>query len=221
MFIGHYSAAFAAKAIKPEIKLWQLFVAVQLVDFVWAGLVLIGVEKVRITPGFMEASMLDLYHMPYTHSLPSAILWGALTAIFFKFAVRSSNVSAAAIFGLAVFSHWALDLLVHAPDLELYWGGPKIGFGLWSSIWLSQGLELGLFLICAAWYLKSTRRADDKRHWTAFALLALMAAIQIYSLFPPPEIPTTTMFAVQAILAYSVFAFMAWRIERPRKARSA
>src|ERR1700722_9538256 len=39
MFTGHYSASFAGKALDRTIPLWVLFVAVQLLDFVWAILI--------------------------------------------------------------------------------------------------------------------------------------------------------------------------------------
>jgi hypothetical protein len=75
MFVGHYGPAFAIKAIRPSIPLWLLFVAVQLVDVGWALLVLLGIEKVRIVPGMTASNPLDLYYMPYTHSLAAAALW--------------------------------------------------------------------------------------------------------------------------------------------------
>jgi len=37
MFIGHYGVSFAAKAVKPALPLWALFVAVQLVDVFWGS----------------------------------------------------------------------------------------------------------------------------------------------------------------------------------------
>jgi len=67
MFVGHYSVAFAVKSDRNKIPLWVLFVAVQLLDFLWAPLVLLGIEKVRIVPGITASSPLDLYYMPYTH----------------------------------------------------------------------------------------------------------------------------------------------------------
>lgn len=51
MFVGHYSVAFAVKSDRNKIPLWVLFVAVQLLDFLWAPLVLLGIENVRIVPG--------------------------------------------------------------------------------------------------------------------------------------------------------------------------
>src|ERR1700689_3315812 len=88
MFIGHYGPAFGAKAAMRQIPLWVLFIAVQWMDVVWSILVMAGVEKVRIVPGFTEASPLDLYYMPYTHGLGGALvlsaLLGAVVALFMR-----------------------------------------------------------------------------------------------------------------------------------------
>jgi hypothetical protein len=73
MFIGHYGPAFGAKAGCGPFPLWVLFVAVQFMDVIWSIFVLSGIEKMRIVPGFMPASSLDLYYMPYTHGLFGAL----------------------------------------------------------------------------------------------------------------------------------------------------
>src|SRR5713226_5126748 len=121
MFPGHYGPSFAAKRIDPTIPLWVLFVAVQLLDILWAPFVLLGIEKLRIVPGITATNSLDLYYMPYTHSLVGAIVW-SLVAV-------------------AVFSHWVLDLLVHRPDLPIYDNTAKVGLGLWNFRVLALGLE--------------------------------------------------------------------------------
>ena len=74
MFVGHYAAALAAKAVAPRAPLWTYVIAAQAIDIGWAGLVMAGVEKVRIDPS-LPGSALDLYHMPFTHSLPAVVLW--------------------------------------------------------------------------------------------------------------------------------------------------
>jgi hypothetical protein len=51
MFVGYYGV-FAAKSEKNKIPLWVLLVAVQLLDFLWVPFVLLGIENVRIVPGF-------------------------------------------------------------------------------------------------------------------------------------------------------------------------
>jgi hypothetical protein len=91
-----------------------------LVDVVWAKLVFLGVEKVRIVPGFTETNPLDLYYMPYTHSLVAAVAWFAAAAIAYRLIVRRSTSRASLLVGCAVFSHWILDFVVHRPDLPLY-----------------------------------------------------------------------------------------------------
>jgi hypothetical protein len=80
MFVGHYGVSFAAKKVEPSITLWVLFLAVQLLDVLWAPFVLLGIEKVRIVPGITASNPLDLYYMPYTHSLVGAIAWSLLAA---------------------------------------------------------------------------------------------------------------------------------------------
>ena len=66
MFIGHYGPSFVGKVAKPAIPLWVLFLSVQLVDIAWSILVLFGIEKLRIVPGFTATNPLDLYYMPFT-----------------------------------------------------------------------------------------------------------------------------------------------------------
>src|SRR5436309_8174722 len=110
MFVGHYSVAFAATSERNKVPLWVLFVAVQLLDFLWAPFVLLGIENMRITPGITATNPLDLYYMPYTHSLIGALVWSALGLIVYRIASGTrASYSPASIVGLAVFSHWILD----------------------------------------------------------------------------------------------------------------
>src|SRR5438876_5229411 len=103
MFVGHYSVAFAVKDERNKIPLWILFVAVQLLDFLWAPFVLLGIEKVRIVPGITATSPLDLYYMPYTHSLIGALVWSTAAFFVYKlFAGQRASNAAALIVGLAV-----------------------------------------------------------------------------------------------------------------------
>src|SRR3989442_14556079 len=84
MFVGHYSVAFAAKSERNEIPLWVLFVAVQLLDFLWAPFVLLGIEKVRMVPGITATNSLDLYYMPYTHSVIGSLFWSGVAELVYK-----------------------------------------------------------------------------------------------------------------------------------------
>src|SRR5213593_2926454 len=142
MFVGHYSVAFAARTERNKIPLWVLFVAVQLLDFLWAPFVLLGIEKVRIVPGITASNALDLYYMPYTHSLVAALIWSAGAFAVYRLVAPGKKASSALLVGAAVFSHWVLDLLVHRPDLPLYDNTAKVGLGLWNFPALSLGLEI-------------------------------------------------------------------------------
>ena len=135
MFIGHYGISFAAKSADQRIPLWILFLATQLVDIFWAIFVLLGRERARIKPGLLAASPLDLYYMPYTHSLPSAFFWAGAAVLGYWLLRRWCNLSGAAwLVGLTVGSHWLLDFIAHRPDMPLYGNYHKVGLGLWNSV---------------------------------------------------------------------------------------
>ena len=85
MFVGHYSVAFAARSEKNKIPLWVLFIAVQFLDYIWATLVLLGIEKLRVIKGFTAGSMLDSYFHPYSHSLIAAIAWSCVAGLAYKY----------------------------------------------------------------------------------------------------------------------------------------
>src|SRR4029453_11232462 len=126
------------------IPLCVLFLAVQLLDVVWAPLVLLGVEKVRIVPGFTATNPLDPYYMPYPHSLVAAPLWSGAAAAAYYSLRRSSGLRPGLLVGAAVFSHWILDFVVHRPDLPLFDDSAKVGLGLWNRPALAFGLEATL-----------------------------------------------------------------------------
>src|SRR5205814_9112932 len=124
MFVGHYSVAFAAKSERNKVPLCVLFIAVQCLDYIWATLVLLGIEKLRVIKGFTAGSMLDSYFHPYSHSLIAAVVWSCVGAFVYKTVcsrVRYPCIrSAVLIVGLAVFSHCTLDLVAHLRVLALY-----------------------------------------------------------------------------------------------------
>src|SRR5438128_10550744 len=155
MFVGHYGVAFAVKTDRNRIPLWVLFVAVQLLDFLWAPFVLLGIEKVRFVPGITASNPLDLYYMPYTHSLVGALFWSALAFRISQFFPRLKGWRNGLIIGAAVFSHWILDLIVHRPDLALYDNTYKMGFGLWNHRVPAFILEIGLLIGGAMLYLRT------------------------------------------------------------------
>ena len=153
-----------AKPVR-TVPLWVLFVAVQWMDVIWSILVLNGIEKVRIVPGLMEGSPLDLYYMPYTHSLFAAVLWSAGAFVVYRFVAGRERDREALVVAAAVFSHWILDFLVHRPDLPLYDNTAKVGLGLWNYRTPAFCLEAAVLFAGMSWYLatRTNRRAAIHR----------------------------------------------------------
>lgn len=210
MFVGHYAVALAAKTVEPRARLWTYVAAVQLLDIGWGGLVAAGVEKVRVDPS-LPGSSLDLYFMPYTHSLAGALAWSlgalALARLALKLPWR-----AAAFVGLAVFSHWLLDLLVHRPDLELWAGQAKVGLGLWNYPLPEMALELGLVGL-AGGMLVAARKTAGFKAWPVLAFMAFLTALQMVASSTPFN-PDPLVTGVMTLLAYGVATAAAWPVDR-------
>jgi len=215
MFVGHYGPSLAIRAVRPEVPLWVLFVAAQLVDVAWGLLVLVGIEKLRIVPGITAASPLDVYYMPYTHSLVAALLWSVAAVLVCRRVFRWPGWSAAWWVGAAVLSHWGLDWLVHRPDLPLYGNTAKVGLGLWDYVGISLSLE-ALVLVGGLWlYLKKTRGLTLVGRHGPIVLVVLMLAMQFGMLFAPLP-PSSAAVATSALVAYMAFAAVAAWIDRQR-----
>jgi hypothetical protein len=215
MFVGHYGPSFAIKSLRPAIPVWQLFIAVQLVDVVWAVLVLFGVEKVRIVPGITASNPLDLYYMPYTHSLVAAIFWSVAAALVFWLLSRVTTRSAAVWIGVAVFSHWILDFIVHRPDLPLYDDTLKVGLGLWNYPVVALSLEAALLFGGMILYLRVTTPINAIGRVGPPVFGAVMLAIQSYIFFGPPPVSPAAA-AITALVSYVLFAVLAEWLARQR-----
>jgi hypothetical protein len=213
MFVGHYGVSFAMQPAARRVPLWVWFIAVQWLDVVWSLLVLLGVEKLRIVPGFTQANALDLYYMPFTHGLPGSILlsliFGAIVALF----TAGNRLKTALLVAAASFSHWVLDLIVHTPDLPLYDNSAKVGFGLWRNVALSFPLELITLLIGALVYVRVRKFKSAKGRYVFWGFIALLAVVQVGGNFGPQPSSSQTM-AITGFIFYGVLALLAALVER-------
>ena len=219
MFVGHYSASFAGRAAERRIPLWVLFLAVQWIDVLWGIFVLLGIEKVRIVPGITASNALDLYYMPYTHSLVGALGWSVFGYAVCQFVPRLRGVRSGIIVAAAVFSHWILDLIVHRPDLALYDSVGKMGFGLWNYRAAAFALEMAvLFGGAALLYPKAAHRVR------LVGFVIFLAAFQVFGTFFRPIPPSGHAAAIMALSCYAVLALVAWWVDKsgagPDKAES-
>ena len=217
MFVGHYSVAFAARTERNKIPLWVLFIAVQFLDYIWATLVLLGIEKVRVIKGFTAGSMLDSYFHPYSHSLIAAIIWSGVAAIGYQplcsWLGYAYSKSAALIVGLAVFSHWILDLIAHPSDLAIYDNKWKVGFGLWNYRDPEFALEIALLGFGVVLYL--ARNMMPAIRQTAVVTFGIaLVVVQIGDTYVP-RTPLTDKATVLGVwIFYTLFVVMAFFLEK-------
>ena len=214
MFVGHYSVAFAIKSDENRIPLWVLFVAVQFLDYIWATLVLLGIEKLRVIKGFTAGSMLDSYYHPYSHSLVAALVWSVLAALVYKkfWQARASNF-ASLLVGLAVFSHWILDFIAHPRDLAIYDDKWKVGLGLWNYRGLEFGLEIALLAGGITLYLARNAMSMARKIAVIGFGIALVI-VQMGDTYVPRTPLSDKATAMGVWIFYTLFVVVAYLLER-------
>lgn len=207
MFIGHWAPAFAAAALQRAPRLPVLALAAQVVDWLFFALLPLGIERMRVVPGISTMNPMDLYHLPYTHSLSG----GAAIGVLFALACLgfTGNRRGALIAGLVVLSHWALDWLVHVPDLTLAGSPPKLGLGLWNRPAIAIPLELGL--IGAGLWLYTRAMRPSAMRLAVFALVLL--AVQLVNWFGPPPQAVTLSLSLTALAAFGLVTLLAWWLD--------
>lgn len=217
MFLGHFAVAMGAKRVVPKTSLGTTFLAAQFADLLWPILVLLGIERVRISPGIMARSSLDFQHYPYSHSLLALTVFGVLLGLVY-FAVTRYRAGAVAV-AILVVSHWVLDVIVHRPDLPLSLGGQtRVGFGLWNSVVGTLLVELGLYAVGLFLYLRSTTARDGVGRYGFWALVLVLLAIFFGDAFGPPP-PNERALATLALAGW-LFVPWAYWVDAHRQARS-
>lgn len=204
MFIGHWAPALIAASRRGAPSLGTLFIAGQLVDWAFFALVLLGVEHMRFSPGISVMNPMDLFHIPYTHSLLGSGIFAAAFAGVICLATKSRT--AAWLGGAVVLSHWLLDLLVHVPDLTLAGNPPKLGFGLWNYPAIEMPVEIGITFGALWLYVRSCQPARGR----VAVLSALLVLFQAFNWFAPVEPEVTPATSMLAFTAYGLVTMAAW-----------
>lgn len=215
MFIGHFAPAMVAATHDKAPGLPVLLLAAQFVDWLFFAFLLTGTEAMRVTPGISAMNPMDLYHMPYTHSLLGSAVWALLFGGAVWLATRSRT--GAVIAGAVVLSHWLLDLLVHIPDLTLVGQPPKLGLGLWNYPAIAMPMELGISF-AALWFYARVRRPAR----LPLAVLAIvLVGLQMVNWFGPvaTEIDAGTSFT--AFFAFALITLAGGRAGRSEARKQA
>jgi hypothetical protein len=217
MFIGHFALGFGAKKIAPAVSLGTLFLAAQFADVLWPSLVLAGVEVVEIEPGNTVLTPFNFVSYPYSHSLAALAGWSILFAGGYRL-IRRSRMVAALTVGALVLSHWVLDVVMHRPDLPLTIGGSeRFGLGLWNRPLIAIPLELLLFGVGIAVYLRATRARTKAGTIGLWLLVVFLVTTYFAALFgPPPPSPTALMW-----YAHSMWLLILWGYWLDRQRQSA
>jgi hypothetical protein len=119
------------------------------------------------------------------------------------------------IIGLAVFSHWILDLIAHPRDLAIYDNTWKVGFGLWNYRDPEFSLEIVLLAGGIALYLiRNAMSAVRKGAVIAFGFALVI--VQIGDTYVPrtPLSPKAT--AIGVWVFYTLFVLIAFAVEKIR-----
>jgi membrane-bound metal-dependent hydrolase YbcI (DUF457 family) len=221
MFVGHYAAGLVIKSAYPKFNLGWVLVSVQALDFLNAGLSIAGIETAEVVKG---APATDPYilHYPISHSLAGAAVFSAVSAGLY-WALTTRRVSdakmGALIVGIAVFSHFFLDVFTHhalplAPDSSV-----MLGMGIGQYVLPTIALELGLLVAAAILYrrrVRSTLLGD----LALLVFIAIIAAPILSLLRNPPPVEPSTSASMTVLSIFTVFAalggLMDWFRNRQR-----
>lgn len=206
MFIGHFGVGFAAKKAIKKTSLGTLFLASQFVDLLWPILLILGIEKVEINPANTGLTPLNFVYYPFSHSLLAAIIWAFIFGLVYY--LIKKDLRSAVWCGLLVPSHWILDLIVHRPDLPLFPGNnsPMLGLGLWTSVYGTIIVEVGIFLAGVYFYFKTTKAKNKTGSISLWVLIIFLLLVYFMNIFgPPPD-------SVDSIeyVGLSQFILIAW-----------
>ena len=216
MYVGHYAASLALKRFEKRASLGVLFLAVQLVDIIFFPLVLLGVERLNIVENFTQSTHFELEYMPYTHSLVAFLVWSGLAYALFRWVIVKSR-TVALVVGLAVMSHWLLDVIVHTPDMPIWSDASlKLGFGLWNNAVVTYALE-AILLLAGLWlYLRATKASTKTGKYGMGIFVLVLLLINAVNIFGPLQGDSKVVLAAMTLATYLLFAAVAFWLDTKR-----
>jgi hypothetical protein len=130
--IDHAAAALLLKKRFEDVPIAWLLVSVQLSEMLWVVFNFAGIEHTSVEQPLRTVQDVHLESMPYSHSVLGFFAVALLAGIV-AWRVLGRAVAGTAV-ALGVLSHLVLDLVTHAPDIQLspFALTPKFGLGLYS-----------------------------------------------------------------------------------------
>jgi hypothetical protein len=124
--MNHAITAVALRKKFDHVPLVWLLVSVQLMELLWVALNWLGIEYITVENEVHTIADIHLTHMPYSHSVASAMLLAGVAYLVFR--------RAGLAIALGILSHLALDLVTHVPDIAVVWFGWdfELGSGIYA-----------------------------------------------------------------------------------------
>ena len=223
MFAGHIGAALAIGRAERRLNVGVFITAALLLDLVLWVLVLLGVES-AVIPGNFASTHQPEFVFPYSHGLVASVAWSVFAGVAVLIGFnrpQSSKLRAAALVGAAVFSHWLLDALVHAPELPLAGAGSmKIGLGLWNQMPVALVVEAAIVLAGLYLFVRGTRLFRARAiALTVMSLLLLAVTAAGMTIAPPP--PSAQAMAGSSLITLVIVCALAcWLGKLPKEERA-
>jgi len=214
MGVGHLAVGLMLKRAMPGVNLGFLFFATLLLDFLLGLFYWLGLEQASI-PAHYENAHSVVFSFPYSHGLVASLLWSVLLFLLARYLWgRVDSARVGIVFGLAVFSHFILDLIVHAPELPMLGrSSHKLGLGLWDHMSIALTLEMLLVLVGLILYWMSDGRKSSS---SRFGVLILMVAFSILTVLGMTSSvpPNLTVLAVSWIATPLILSGIAFWLDR-------
>lgn len=199
-----------------DVRLVWLYVAAMLLDILLWLLVLARVEAVRIPANLR--TMADVrFDFPYSHGLLASVCWSAAAFPFGWWVVgrkAKGRMAAALVLAAAVFSHFVLDWLVHAPELPLAGrGSTLLGFHLLQNPPVALGVETAI-AIAGVWVYLKTQSLGRRRKLALLIVMTLVAAMTVLGQLSHTAPPSSEAMAGSSLATIVTLGLFFWWVER-------
>lgn len=212
MLVGHFAVGLAARRIAPKAPMALLLTAPLVLDLLWPLFFFTGIERFEIDQDQRAFLVLELIDVPWSHGLVASIFWAALLAV--PYFLWRRDARGAWVLGALVLSHWVLDVVTHQPDMPLWWGGPRLGLGLWYSTIGTVVVELLFTAACVFLFVRAQPASGPSGVASLWVPGALMMAVYLHSAFGAP--PPGAAVAAGAGLSLWLTPLWGWWLDRAR-----
>lgn len=213
MFAGHIGAALALGRAERRVNVAVFVFAAMLLDFVLWLFVVLRRESVTIPVDFASTHQ-PHFVFPYSHGLLAGIGWSALAGAAMLLAraqAKQPAIRAAGLVVAAVFSHWLLDALVHAPELPLAGDDSmKVGLGLWQHMPVALASEAAIAVAGLYLFLSGSALSRARKIALTVLTLSILAFTIVGMTVAPPPPSALAMAASSLAIIVIVCALFGW-----------